>query len=241
MAGYKRYRRKRYYKRKPVTKGGRTKKLVTGQKQPTLLEKIASGVGGVASVAKAVLPMIQMINTEAKYIDTVTNAAIPIGTPWIQCLNLLAQGVDEFERIGNSILAKDLNIRVSFIPNYNIIDYNLIRFIIFVDKHQQGTAPTAAQLLTSPGNIDSAFNRDFTDRFVIIKDKRCVVSKQGDQMQIFHKVYKQLNFHCRYILPGGAAADLGNNAIYFFAISNAVLLANSPQAYIYSRINFTDN
>lgn len=240
MAYKKRYRKRRTGKGR--TRGGKTKKLVTGQKQPTLLETIASGIGGVATVAKAVLPIVSAINTENKYIDTVSNQAVSLAAPMIQCLNLCPQGTDENNRIGNSMLLRDLNIRISIIPNFSTDRFNLMRMIIFVDKQQVGNvtgAPTAAQLLQNSGNIDSPFNRNFTDRFVIIKDKRLVISLDGDKQSIFTKVYKKLEFHARYIGTGATSASLGNNALYIYITSTQV--TTLPTAYIYSRVNFTDN
>lgn len=236
--GFRRRGRKRFGRGRML--GGKTKKLVTGQTQPTMLEKIASGIGAAASVAKAVLPIVSAINTESKYIDVAANAGIPIGTPTLQTLTAIAQGTDENNRIGNSVLLKHINIRISFIPNFTADAYNLMRYIIFVDKQQSGTPPTAAQLLTTPGNIDSPFNRNYTDRFVILKDKRLVASQTGlITSSIFQKVFKRLNFHTRFIGTSSANASMGNNTVYFFAVSTQVI--NAPTAFIYSRINFTDN
>lgn len=237
MAYYKkRYKRKSYPRKKRIA---RTKKLVTGQTQPTMLQKLASGFGGIASVAKAVLPIVTAINTEVKYIDVAANLGISLGAPFIQRLTTLAQGTDENNRVGNSALLKDLNLRISIIPNYTTDPYNLIRYVIFVDKQQSGTPPTTAQLFTNAGNIDSPFNRNYTDRFVIIKDKRLIISQQGDQQQVFQKIYKKLDFHCRWIGSSSGNADAGNNQLYIAAVSTQVL--NLPLFYIYSRVNFTDN
>lgn len=237
---YRKSYKKTYRKRRPRMVGGKTKKLVTGQRQPTMIEKIAGGFGAAASVAKAVLPIISAINTENKYNDLIYNATIPIATPTMVPLNLLAQGADENERIGNSILLRDMNMRLSFIPDFTAVDYQLVRYIIFVDKQQQGTAPTAAQLLTTPANIDTPFNRNYSDRFVIIKDKRLVLAKNNlASNTIFQKIYKKLQFHARYIGQNGVPAELGNNALYLFAVSASV--GNPPTLYVYNRINFTDN
>jgi len=60
------YRPRRVIRRRPYV--NKTKKMVTGQ-GPTLLEQLARGASGVATVAKAVLPIVSAINTEAKYLD----------------------------------------------------------------------------------------------------------------------------------------------------------------------------
>lgn len=239
MPGYQKRYRKYKGKGKPKARISATKKLVTGQTQPTMLEKIASGVGGVAQVANAVLPMIKAINTEHKYFDAFASAQNISSTPSMYTLINPAQGTTESTRIGNSILLKDINIRLSISPNYTSADLNFVRYIIFVDKMQAGTLPTAAQLLTTQTSIDSPFNKNYTDRFVILKDKRLVIAKYGDQAQVFQKIYKKLDFHQRYLGTDGTQSSQGPNSIYMCVLGT--LGSNFPLLTIYSRTNYTDN
>ena len=233
------YNRRRY-KRRPQGKKriARTKKLVAGQTQPTLLEKIASGVGSAAQVASAVLPMIKAINTEMKFVDVISTGNIS-STPTIIPLCLPSQGTTEQNRIGNSLLLKDINLRLSISPNYTAVPLNIFRVVMLIDKTQQGVAPTASQIFQNSTNIDSAFNKNFTDRFVIIKDKRFLSAQQGDQMQLIQKWFKKLDFHQRFLGTGGTAADAGQNTPYL--VIWGTLSVNFPTYSIYSRTNFTDN
>lgn len=241
MPGYRKYNKKTYRRRYPRKKVNRTKQLVTGQTQPTMLEKIANGVGAAANVAKAVLPMIMSINTEEKFKDVSSLAfnTLPFNTPRFINLNPIATGALETNRVGNSILCKNVNIRLSFTPNYTSYPTNLFRMVLFVDKQQAGTIPTATQLFQDVTTIDSAFNKNYTDRFAILKDKRWTIAQQGDQHLTVWKIFKYLNFHTRFIGSTANDADMGNNTIYLLLWSNQV--TNLPIFSIYSRLNFTDN
>lgn len=232
------YRRNyRRYNRKPK-RIAPTKKLVTGQTQPTLLEKVANGIGSAATVAKAVLPMIQAINTEMKYIDSVYSGAFSLASPLILKLAPTTTGPLEQNRIGNSILAKDVNLRYRIIPDFSTYPVHYVRAILFVDKQQAGVPPTLPLIMQFPTAIESAFNKDFTDRFAVLKDKRITLTVEN-MASAFNKIYKKLDFHIRYIGATNADSDMGNNQVYimWWFFSNT----NPPSIEQYTRINFTDN
>lgn len=229
------YRKKPYKKYRRVN---RTKKLVTGQTQPTLLETIASGAGAVANVARAVLPIVSAINTEQKFFDFTSTASPTLNTPVIQGLNQIIQGVDENQRIGNSILAKDMNMRFQILINTTTDPQNMIRMVVFVDKQQAGSVPTITQLMQAPTNFQSPYNKDYTDRFAILKDKYICLNTNNNRVHQ-GKFYKTLPFHIRYIGPTAASADLGNNTVYVLWWSAYAL--NGPTINYYNRLNFTDN
>lgn len=234
-------------KRKYVNK---TKKLVTGQ-GPTLLEQIASYAGPVASVAKAVLPVIGAINTEAKFYDSVSSGAVTFAAPVFFNMSATTQGTTENNRIGNSILSKNISCRINLANTWTAADdgqWARMRYVIFVDKNQAGSVPTLAQLMTNTTSLNSPFNKNYTDRFVILKDKMITFNPQdrlvpagGVQTFIFNKYFKQLDFHTRYIGTSSANADQGQNALFFFAWYQANTATQTSAVSCYSRLNFTDN
>lgn len=245
--------KKRNYRRRarPYRRVNKTKKLVTGH-GPTMLEKIASGIGGVATVARAVLPAISAINTEEKFLDIGTTlTSLTSGTPSIANLNQMATGTTESTRIGNSILAKNLNMKMGFKCNWaaaaNGSGLSRFRITIFCDKSQAGSAPTTAQLFQDNTNMMSAFNKNYTDRFVILKDKYINANRMatpfstGTVNQYYSfKYFKALEYHIRYIGSTAVVADLGQNALYYciwFVGDTNV----TGQYESYSRLNFTDN
>lgn len=240
----KRYNRKRAYVNK-------TKKLVVGH-GPTMLERIASGAGSVAKLAGAVAPIISMINTEEKFYDIGTTlTSLTSGTPAIACMSQMAQGVTEQGRIGSSILGKNLACRFGFRTSWatasNGSGIARYRLTIFSDKAQAGTLPTTAQLFQDNTNINLPMNRNFTDRFVIIKDKYITTNAQHaifstgsiDQYQ-FTKWFKKLDFHIRYIGTDATSASSGQNALYYciWSVSDTNV---SCKYESYTRLNYTDN
>jgi len=231
----------------------RTKELVVGH-GPTLLERIASGVGSAAKLATAVAPIIEAINTESKYHDetaaftsynTATNADV-------RCLtDGITQGVTDETRIGNSILAQDLQIRLAISQpvTHNAVPSNSIlgtfhRVIIFVWKINDFGGPTVAKLLEDPTNIYSPMNKDYTDQFVVMKDKHMVLNAQMPPVQstvtVFHrsmKYYKKLNWHMRWDDAGNDVA----NHVWMLTMSTVTGATNAVGTTFYSRLNFTDN
>lgn len=244
MPGNYRYKRRGYRPRR--RKISKVKKLVTGQTQPTMLEKIASGIGSAARVASAVLPIVQAINTEEKYFDTYFIPAPVLAAPDFQCLTKINNGTDDINRIGNSLLAKQIAIKVRMLYNgTSTVGSNRLRLIVLVDKMADANvaaAPTTAQLFENfaIAGMLSGFNKDFTDRFTILIDRFITLTpNSGMNTDKTIKLFKKLNFHIRYVGTGGSA--IGPNNIFFVTLTGDTPLANVPVIQAYSRINFTDN
>lgn len=234
--GYKRYK-----------KFSKIKKLVTGE-GPTLLEKIASGVGGVASVAKAVLPAIAAINTEAKYLDSSAGLSPTLAAPSIINVSLMAQGLTDVTRIGNSILAKNVQGKIRLVtftrPATNPATQS-VRLMLICDKLQGGTAPTITQIMSAVSSNLSLANKNYTDRFTVIMDKildfQVDYNGTGDLYGVRTiKFFKNLNFHIRYLGTDATDASAGPNQLYLICWPNSNLAGNCSFTY-YVRMNYTDN
>lgn len=240
MARYRKTYKKRGYRRRK--KIAPTKRLVTGQTEPTLVERIASGVGSAARLASAVLPIVKAINTEQKWFDNAYTRTVDSASPAIDIQSMFATGTTESTRIGNSILDKDINIRINMAGNFTSAASNYVRIILFVDKETAAVAgaPTMATLLQAPTNILSAFNKDYTDRYAILKDKRVVLNSASNQGMMI-KIYKKLDFHTRYVGNGAAApANAGQNHIHIVLMTSNTV-GQGVVMGVYSRLNYTDN
>lgn len=226
----------------------KSKKLVTGH-GPTMLEKIANGVGTAAKVASAVLPAISAINTELKYFDI--SQSLPAYNPGTndQIVNItqgIAQGTTDQTRIGNSLLAKDLYLK-AFIywTATSAVPFGVSRLTLICWKDNvQNNAPTIGKVFQSTTDINSAINKDYSDQFVVLKDKMFThnmsVALTGTQQAVHvFKWYKKLNWHLRY---AGATTTSGTvNHIYLIFRGGAPTSANQSGINVYSRLNFTDN
>lgn len=241
--------RKRTYRRRPrrrYVRQSKTKKMVTGH-GPTMLEKIASGVGSVAKLAGAVAPVIAAINTELKYVDTNLSATVynPGTNDQLTCItNNISQGTDDTNRIGNSVLFKDMYIKgyLQFAASASVVT-NAARMIIFVWKdNANANAPSAAKLLESPATFASAINKDYSDSLVIIKDKMWsfdspVAASVSAGTQIF-KFYKKLDFHGRWL---NTTTGNTQNHVYILFRGASGVVGNATTFSMYSRVNYTDN
>lgn len=243
---YKRQKRVYRGRRRKVQNYSKAKKMVTGH-GPTLLDRIASGVGSVAKLATAVAPAIAAINTEHKYYDI--SYSVNANTPGTndQIVDLtqgITQGTTDVTRIGNSILAQDIYVKgyVGFTAS-TTTHSSFSRMTIFCWKENiQLNAPTAAKLFETPADIFSPINKDYSDQFVVIKDKliphNAQISAATVQGVVPIKFYKKLNWHIRYNATGTTA---GTQNHIFICFRGAAAVANTSVFSIHSRLNFTDN
>lgn len=243
------YNGRQYYRKPKKTQYTQTKKLVTGH-GPTVLEQIASGVGSVAKLAGAVAPVIAAINTELKYTDysnTALDGYNPGTSDQLVCLtNQLSQGTEDFQRIGNSILAKDISLKYNSLYLATTAgNIGATRIVILVWKdNATANAPTAAKIFETPSVFLSGFNKDYTDQMVILKDKVYMHEASYDPGAGLYvggytdKVYKKLDFHMRWTNSTTANSQ---NHIYFLVRGSGATSANASRVSVYSRMNFTDN
>lgn len=245
------YRRpyKRYDKPKPrPTQKAMVKKMVG--EQPSVVEQIANGVGSVAKLASAIMPIVAAINTEEKYLDNTASVTPNLATPTITYLTGMAQGTSDITRIGDSVKAQFLQVRFYITPNFISQNNNLVRIMLIVDKMASASmsigTPTAAMLFASTSNPFSPINKDNGDRFVILKDKVMALNSptptaatspaHGGDSRIL-KLNVPLDFHVRY--SASAATDFGPNNILLVCWTN--LTGTGPSITYYSRFKFTDN
>lgn len=235
MAYRKTYRKRTYRKRGP--KATIAKKMVEG-KGMTKLERLAWGAGAVASLARAVVPYIKANNAEAKYFDVIATQSPVSATIGLNNLSNMSQGLTDITRVGNSIKIKDLRVRYTIIPNFTSSITNIVRIMIFVDKSQGGVAPLQTQIFESSTTFNSPLNKDFSDRFVVLRDSIFPLA-QGSADNLTGDIYLKMDYHVRYLGPGNAVGDQGPGTVYLLSWSNQV--TNSPTISYYTRLNYYDN
>lgn len=242
----RKYYAKKKGRGKPV-RYSRSKKLVTGH-GPTMLEKIASGAGSVAKLAMAVAPAIAAINTEHKYFDR--TGAVIAHSPGtsdviVNLTGAIPQAITDSGRIGNSILAKDLQLRLA--NNFqattgapNVMGIHCRMLLVCWKEDESVNAITAAKLFESPSNLYSPVNKDNSDQFVILKDKffsmNSTVGLTANTAFQTVKLYKALNWHMRWNNTVST-----QNHVFLVLRSSAAGATNALQTTYYSRLNYTDN
>lgn len=234
-------------KRRAPVRYSRTKKMVTGH-GPTLLEKIASGAGTVAKLATAVAPVIAAINTEHKYWDktaTVLSYAPGTNDQLISLTNGPPQGTDDSNRIGNSILAKAIQVRLahnfnSTIGSPSIMGIHCRMMLIAWKENVQQNIPTVAKIFEAPANLYSPLNKDYSDQFVVMKDKFFSLNNSSGIAAVAaytaSKMYKPINWHIRWDQTGAT-----QNHIYLLLRSSSTGSTNALSTTYYSRLDYTDN
>lgn len=223
---------------------------------PTLLERIADGAGQVAKLATAVAPVIAAINTEMKFND-ITNTFSTYATATnsdLRCLTSnVFQGTGEQQRIGQSILLKNMQVRLaqsmSMLTNQATPVLGCHHRVMLLCWKDNATAnvPTVTKILQAPSNIYSPVNKDYSDQFVILKDKHITfnarltpgTSTNGAGSQDFKsmKWYKPINWHLRW----DATTSVTQNHIWMLTMSTAPGATSAVNTTFYSRMNFTDN
>lgn len=223
----------------------KAKEMIEGP--PTFLDQIASGVGQVANLARAVAPMIEMINTEAKFYDETSSSSFSNTGLIIALTDNVAQGTDENNRIGNSVLLKDMSIKLFLSHAFDFSTATSLggyyRIIIFCWKENlQDNPPTVAKILQ--GSVFSSFtNKDYTDQFVVLKDKIIPFDSQLSRTSgvltanfKFMKWYKKCDWHLRW--DAGTGADGSQNHVHMLLIQS---LSTGSNYTLNFRMNFTDN
>lgn len=197
-------------------------------------------------------------NPENKYLDIAEVAALaPSITGAAGVFNQIAQGDDYNARTGRAVRLKALAIRGIVANNVNNTSPVTFRLIIGIDTLSSGAVPTAANLLsaTAGGNPGVLSHRNVTttrDRYKILWDKTWVLSPAtvvasipAGTIQMNAVVGSQVTFKKRFKLhslqeyAGTGSADYRQNALFYFAISNAAN-PNEPTINIQGRTVYED-
>lgn len=191
---------------------------------------------GLRYAVKGVNLMKGIINSEIKKSDISMNPLQPSTTAIFTLLSEINQGDDYNNRQGNSVLDKYLTLRWGLSLNA-AATFTQVRMIIFIDGDNDMETPTEAQLLTTPTNLMSSINPDYSARFTILYDQVHNLSNSGEKV-ISDKFYKVLNFHSKFV-TGTGATGFGRNSIWLYLKSTEA--TNTPVFTGYSRIAFYDN
>lgn len=155
----------------------------------------------------------------------------------LRCLNLTAQGDDDFSRDGNRILLKSININSHF-QQSGLATSTVVRLLLFIDTQSNGTTPVTSDILQS-SSIQSNYNHDNVGfRYKILADKTINLSS-GTAVQKMIQTYRKLNFHTQY---DGTTAVIGNivdNALWLGYISDQPV--NVPGILTDAQMLFIDN
>lgn len=172
---------------------------------------ISKLVSDVKSLKKHAKPELKQHCANGSSTD-VTNAG------QVFALSLIAQGSNQFNRVGNQILAKRISLR-----GFALIDpvptSSQIRVILFTDNSQDGVVPTVGDVLDVV-NINSCYNRlTSLGRFGKIMDRVYVLDADGPKLRRFDVEFPQDKI-VRYQGTTATQANQQKNNYYLLVISD---------------------
>lgn len=198
-----------------------------------------TSVRKVNSKINAVIKHIKKTQ-EVKYNDIYHVGDVVNYSGTVYRLNDMAQGDDEGQHIGNKINGKYLSIRGFWQGNSNE-QFNVCRFILFVDTEQTGTDPTVADILQVSGAAAvtvAPINVDHTPRYKILYDKTTILSAQTGTFARPFKIFKKLK-DLTMAYTGTTTNTQYKNAIYALAVTDVTV--NDPGLTFYSRLAYLDS
>lgn len=155
-----------------------------------------------------------------------TNSTTAPGTGTIIPLAGIAQGDDYNMRSGDAIHIKAC--AIAFRTAAHASSTNPItRVIMFMDKHNAGSAPAVTDVLTAT-NVLSPTNHLNTDRFHIYRDKMYVIEPAFDDHKI-DKWYVKIDARQEY--DGTAYTDTQSNSLYLLFMGNDATYPPSFEYY----------
>lgn len=209
------------------------------------MDPLFGGPARVMSLAKDVKMLKGIINSEKKFHDYSLSANLDTTGLKDGCTRI-AQGQDNDNRIGRSILAKSLYIKGRVTFEDDTLTAQAVRMVIVQDRQQNGSIPdfTGDQdgVLQSK-TFYSPLNMENSNRFKILFDRVFSFSKDSTrpvQHQYFKKWIK-LNSHIHYSGTGSTAAEMDVNNLYIltFTDGNTTTTQSSMQGCI--RLRYYDN
>lgn len=196
MAPYKKYK-----KQSPSTRflSQSAKALVTAQ----AALKLATQIKGLVNVEKH----RHLLTTTA---TNITQAGTMLD------FNLIAQGDNQADRQGNSILVKGISSKLNII-GHSSSAHTSIRIVWFIDQQQVADSSPAVTDVLEAATVTAPINLLNVGRFKILKQKFINFSNAGQQQALVNQFIK-LNHHVRY--NGTTSTDIQKGGIYMFILSD---------------------
>lgn len=154
---------------------------------------------------------------EIKYIDTGANPYTVTTTGALQCMNAMAKGTSNSQRIGNRVNAKFAKLFGDIYTTDN--SAAMTRLILFYDKQTNGAAPSVTSLLVSASPYSNYLQETKRHRFTILYDRMFYTDSEFKN-KIF-KINRKLRFQTEYYNTSdtGLVGDIQKGSLYLLAIS----------------------
>ena len=192
-------------------------------------------------VEKKVNALGRTVNAELKYRDEPAAAfgfANVPNTGSFVVLNALSQGDSATTRTGNSIVQRNLEMRLNVRwATASAVPTATLRVMLIWDRQANGSLPNASNVLQFVDYL-SPINDSYRKRFKVIYDKNLSVQSTGPSIVQTKKLKKLSNTVTRYSGNGGTIADITTNSLFMFMISSEAV--NGPLVNYAFRMRYTD-
>lgn len=193
--------------------------------------------GQYTGLQKQVNILKSLINVEKKYVDT--NQDQNIDNTWsVIPISLMGEGNDSTQRNGRKVKADSvyLNGQITIDPDATKTTF---RCVILIDKGQDGTGVTSADVFQVDNDLQSPLNKQNAgQRFVILYDRFVDLSINGVETKTI-RVFRKLNHHVNYLGTGATQSDEGPGNMFMLLLSNEP--TEAPLFHYYVRFNYIDN
>jgi len=202
-------------------------------------------------------------NSEYKFHDTLSSFTSSTnfegGSVLAGTLNGVAQGTEAFERVGNKITVKSVEMRVVCDIHANSAGAATgvqiptgVRVLLVLDKQANGAAPAFTDVLTGSGEGTLDMKKiENSERFVIIRDFFLRFSPAGvahdgtfwynGATRVFKKIYKRLDLPIDFGAIAGTVGSVRSNNLVLLAAAKHIGSTAGPSIDVQSRIRYTDN
>lgn len=221
MAYQKRYK-KRIYKKKRNPYSGLT--LNNAMKTAALAKSAYYGVRYIKGLVNS-----EMLHNQGNSSGAVSSTGTMVH------LTAIAQGDTSSGRTGNSILARELMIRIALSQNATATQ-TFYRFMLVQDTQQIGdTTPGVTDVLESASYL-SPLATATAGRFKVLWSKICTTNNSTTTTMVYNKFFK-IYSHVRY--NGTAGADIQKGGYYLLLLSDQAV--NTPTIFYQFKLGYHDN
>lgn len=193
------------------------------------------------------------LNTEEKYVDTVTNFySFPNTIVATSALSNIAtpvpQGLTAKQRSGDTFRMTSLSFRGALYNGpANLITSTTARIIIVNWKHTPVSATNVADILEVTNDVNSLRTDQPANPHTILYDKTFALGATADytnpNVRKWSWSYSPLDHHVGYTVNDttGAVGNVIQGYIQIYLIASSFTAGNAPYLGVYQRMKFVDN
>jgi len=169
--------------------------------------------------------------SELKFLDTAISVA-PIDATYevmTSCLNVVAQGGGESQRIGRKITIKSIQMRhvLTYVPAASTQGLTTVVICLVLDKQANGAAPAITDIFTSNSAATAMINLANSERFVVLKRFVFTLASSAGASGSFSRAEALIDFYKKVDIPVEYDNTAATGALTTVRSNNLLLTAGS--------------